>query len=318
MTKKLTSKQTADWLRLHDDFLILTHRRPDGDSLGSAAGLCLALHAAGKRAYLLENPETTDRYAEYMIPYLAPAEFVPQKVIAVDTADAKILQLNAAEYAGRVDLAIDHHTSNTGYAAHTCLNVAAAACGEVAYDVIMDLNGRIEAAAATALYVALATDTGCFSYANVTAGTLAVAAALVQAGANHLRVNKILFRTKTRARIALDGILYSGLKFYSAGRIAVAVLTQEIIENTGIAEDDLDDVAAIPGQVAGVMVGIVIREFARSSCKVSVRTVSEVNANEICRKFGGGGHPMAAGCVVDMGPEETVAALVQAAEEILP
>ncbi|MCL2562778.1 MAG: bifunctional oligoribonuclease/PAP phosphatase NrnA [Oscillospiraceae bacterium] len=315
-TTRLTNKEVAAWLLERDGFLILTHRRPDGDALGSAAGLCAGLRAIGKQAYILENPETTERYLEYTHNYLPPPDFVPQVVISVDTADAGILQKNAWVYAERVDLCIDHHASNTGYAAYSCVDTDCAACGEVVYEILMALSGEISAAA-TPLYVALSTDTGCFCYANVTAETLEIASRLVRAGADHWRVNKRLFRTKSRARMALDGALLSGLRFSHDDRVALALVTQARMAETGVTEDDLDDIANIPNQAEGVQVGIVVRELPDGSCKISVRTIPGVDANAICRKFGGGGHPMAAGCVVDMEPEDAAVALEIAAGEAL-
>ncbi|MCL2567975.1 MAG: DHHA1 domain-containing protein [Oscillospiraceae bacterium] len=317
-TTRLTSKETAAWLLKRDGFLVLTHSRPDGDTLGCAAGLCAGLRKIGKVAYILENPETTDRYLEYVAPYLAPADFEPQVVVTVDTADVGIFQKNAGPYASRVDLSIDHHASYTGYAAYSCVDVSKAACGEVVYAVLLALgDDLISPEVALPLYVALATDTGCFVYANVTADTLEVASALIRAGADHRRVNKKLFRTKTRGRMALDGALFSGLRFYQDGQIAVALVTQELMTRTGVTENDLDDIATIPNQAEGVRVGIVVKELETGDCKVSVRTAMDVDANAICQQFGGGGHPMAAGCVVEMGPEATAEVLVKAAERQL-
>jgi len=315
-TKRLTSNETAEWLRERDDFLILTHRRPDGDTLGSGAGLCAALREIGKQAYLLENPETTARYVEYVADYIAPADFVPQTIVTVDTADAGILQINAGVYALGIDLCIDHHASNTGYGMYTCLEDHAS-CGELTYDVIAVLTGSVSASAALPLYVAVSTDTGCFAYANVTAHTLRVASELVGTGIDHGAVNKKLFRTKSKARIALDGAIFSSLQYFAEGRIAVVVLTQELMTACGVTEDDLDDVAAIPSQIAGVQIGILVKELPDGTCKASVRTASQVDANLICQRFGGGGHAMAAGCQIDASPEEAVQLLVAVAEDAL-
>ena len=316
-TRRLTKTETAAWLLERDNFLILTHRRPDGDALGSAAGLCNGLREAGKAAYLLENPETTARYQTYVKPYLAPADFSPGAILAVDTADHKILQINAGSYGDRVDLVVDHHASNTGYAAHSFCEPERGACGELVYEALLALSGGISPETATPLYVALATDTGCFVYANVTADTLAVASELVRAGAEHRQVNKALFRTKSRGRMALDGAILSDLRFSYEGQVAVAIVTLDLMARTGVTEDDLDDIAAIPNQAEGVRVGIVVKELAEGGSKVSVRSAPGVDANGICRKFGGGGHPMAAGCVVELSPEATAAALVEAAGEAL-
>lgn len=316
-TGRLTSRETADWLRERDNFLILTHTRPDGDTLGSAAGLCSGLRDLDKTAYVLENPETTERYLDYVASYLAPVDFAPDFILAVDTADAAILAKNADIYRDQVDLAIDHHPSYTGYAKYTCLEADRAACGEVVYHVLMELSGAISAETALPLYVALSTDTGCFAYANTTGETLQVAAALLDAGADHRSVNKQLFRTKTKARMALDGELYTSLRYAYGDRVAVAVVTQELLARTGATENDLDDIAAIPGQVEGVSVGITIKEQTDGTCKVSVRTSPGVDANRICQKFGGGGHVMAGGCTVAASPEETVTALLEAVGEAL-
>ena len=315
-TKRLTTNETAQWLGERDDFLILTHRRPDGDTLGSGAGLCAALREIGKRAYLLENPETTIRYVEYVAEYLALADFVPQTVVTVDTADVGILQINAGAHAQRIDLCIDHHVSNSGYGAYTCLEDHAS-CGEVTYDVIAALTGSVSATTALPLYVAVSTDTGCFSYANVTAHTLRVASELVGTGIDHGAVNKKLFRTKSKARIALDGAIFSSLQYFAEGRIAVVVLTQALMTACGVTEDDLDDVPSIPSQIAGVQIGVLVKELSGGACKASVRTAPQVNANLICQQFGGGGHAMAAGCQIEVQPEEAVRLLVAAAEDAL-
>ena len=316
-TTRLTNNETAAWLLERDGFLLLTHRRPDGDTLGSAAGLCAALRAMGKQAYLLENPETTARYAGYVSSYVAPSDFVPQTVVTLDTADAEILQKNAMDYPARVDLAIDHHASYTEYASYTCLQADKASCGEVVYAVILAMGVAISAEIALPLYVAISTDTGRFQFSSTTADTLEIAAALVRAGADNWSVNQALFGTKTRARLAFDGRFYTSLQFHYAGRVAVAVMTQAMMDETGVTEDDLDDVASIPIQVEGVLVGIVVKELPEGGAKASVRTVQGISANAICQRFGGGGHPLAAGCSMKLTPAEMVTALLEVCEEHL-
>jgi phosphoesterase RecJ-like protein len=187
----------------------------------------------------------------------------------------------------------------------------------VVYEVLLALRGEISAEEATLLYVALTTDTGCFVYANVTAHTFTVAGELLRAGAAYRQVNKKLFRTKARGRMALDGALLSDLRFYHGGRVAVVVVTLDLLARLGVTEDDLDDIASIPNLAEGVLVGIVVKELEQGGCKVSVRSSSEVDANRVCQTFGGGGHPMAAGCTIDLPPEETAKLLVAAAGDAL-
>ena len=107
----LTVDQAAALLRRLDRVLILTHVRPDGDTVGCAAALCAALRALGKTAYLLDNPELTETTTPYFAPYTAPADFVPDYVVSTDVATTALLPENALPYAGRIDLAIDHHPS---------------------------------------------------------------------------------------------------------------------------------------------------------------------------------------------------------------
>ena len=129
MSGHLTVQEAAARLRQMDNVLLLTHVRPDGDTIGSAAALCQALRDMGKTAYLLYNPEITDTYAPYAAPYWAPADFAPAHIVSTDIAALNLLPDNAASYASRVELAIDHHGSQAFFAAETCLDVEAAACG---------------------------------------------------------------------------------------------------------------------------------------------------------------------------------------------
>ena len=174
----LTVSQTAEFLQTVDHVLILTHVRPDGDTVGCAAALCAGLRALGKTAYLLPNPELTRNTAPYFRPYKAPEGFVPDTVISTDIATVGLFPENAKPYAGRVDLAIDHHPSFEHFGRANIVRPEAAACGELIYDILAAL-GPITPEMALPLYVALSTDTGCFVYTNTTPRTHQVAAALM-------------------------------------------------------------------------------------------------------------------------------------------
>ena len=190
----LTVQQTAELLKSFDNVLILTHVRPDGDTVGCAAALCAGLRRLGKTAYLLPNAGLTDSTAPYFLPYAAPAGFAPEKVVSVDIATVGLFPENALPYAERVDLAIDHHPSFEHFGKANLVRPEAAACGELVYDVLAAL-GPITAEIALPLYVALSTDTGCFAYVNTPAHPHAVAAALLRTGLDCRTVNKVFFRT---------------------------------------------------------------------------------------------------------------------------
>jgi len=318
MSKILTASETAKWLKEHDDFLILTHRRPDGDTLGSAGALAQGLREQGKTVYVFANPEATPRYSGFVEDYIAPDDYKHKYMIAVDTASTGLFTKNANEYTDSIALCIDHHKSNTLYAEFACIDADKAACGEIIFEILMTMTGSISSAAAERLYVALSTDTGCFSFGNTTANTLYVASLLVEAGAPNKELNKTLFRTKSRGRMTIEGMLTSGLEYCFDNKVAIAAITLEMLETSGADEDDMDDIAAIPGSVEGVCVGITIRELSSEhDCKVSIRTKPPYDAQYICAKFGGGGHSQAAGFTMEKTIDEIKQALHEVLEEIM-
>jgi len=300
MSKQLTAFETAAWLKDRDNFLILTHKRPDGDTLGCAGALARGLRECGKYAYILENSGVTTRYLRFVEPYYAPDDYTADFIIAVDTATVSLFPDNAGIHMDSISLCIDHHKSNTFYAGNVCLDSDKASCGEIIYDILMTMSGKISSKTAECLYVALSTDTGCFSFGNTTANTLYIASLLVEAGAPNKVINKLLFRTKTQGRIGIEGLLLSGLDYSFDNKVVIAGITIAMMRISGATEDDMDDIAAIPGSIEGVCIGITIRELkSPNDCKISVRTKSPYDAQEICAHFGGGGHKLAAGCTIE-------------------
>ena len=317
--------QTAEWLENRDNFLILTHRRPDGDTTGCAGALAQGLRELGCTAYILPNSEITPRYERFVEEYYMPDGFEPDNIIAVDTASSDLFCDDAKKYADNVTLCIDHHASNTKYAKYTCLDADFASCGELVYEILTStLAFGISPRTAECLYVAVATDTGCFAYANTTANSLKTASYLVEAGAPQQEINKTLFRTKTRSRIKIEGMIYSDIEFRFDGKVAIVVITREMMEKTGALEDDVDDISALPIGIKGVQVGITLRELGSSDnpkgssggFKGSIRTMPGVNANEIAAEFSGGGHPMAAGFSVESSIEEVESKLYEVLSDI--
>ena len=183
----ISSSQAAEFLAAHDQYLILTHVRPDGDTVGCAAALCRALRALGKSAHVLPNPELTPLFAPYLEGLLAPEDLLPDTVVSVDIAARSLFPDNALPYLPRVDLAIDHHPSQEFFARETCLDAGRAACGELMYDILRQL-GPVTADIALPLYVAVSTDCGCFVYGNTSANTHRVAAALMDTGLSLIHI----------------------------------------------------------------------------------------------------------------------------------
>lgn len=313
-----TVSEAAALLRSYENILILTHVRPDGDTAGCAAGLCAALRALGKTAYLSPNPELTSLTAPYFQPYAAPEGFVPERVVSVDIASLSLIPENARHYAERIDLALDHHPSFESFGKNNLVRPEAAACGELIYDVAACL-GPITAEIALPLYVAVATDTGCFAYGNTTARTHAVASALIRTGIDFRTVNKRFFRTKSRRRLELEAAMLAGMEFHDEGRVAVLAVPLALMERTGVTDSDTDDLAALGSQIEGVDCAVTMRERKPGLWRISLRTGPRVNATRACGLLGGGGHAAAGGCNVEASFEEAkqriLAAIAQTASE---
>ena len=306
-------RECAEWLKNHDNILLLTHVRPDGDTLGSASALCSALRRCGKKAALYNNPDITPKYMKYIEQYV-DAGFAYDCVVAVDVAEKHMFPVG---YNGEADACIDHHPSNSHYAENLLLNGSKASCGEIVLEVIKQLCGNVTAQEASLLYMAVSTDCGCFRYANVTSETFAAASELLQYGAEVQKLNFDLFRQVSRARMTLEGSILSELKYFFDGKVVAATVTRKMMSDAGATENDCDDIAGIPGKVEGCVVSIVIREMGDKKCKVSVRSQKVFDSSALCARFGGGGHKMASGCTIEASPEKTLDMLISAIGEVL-
>lgn len=314
----VTVAEAASLLRVADDILVLTHRRPDGDTTGCAGALCRGLRQMGKTAYVLDNPEVTSRYAPLITPCYAPAGWSPRFVVTVDIADLGLLTPNAAIYQDKIALVIDHHRSNAGMGRANLVRAEAGACAEVVYDVLLALGVTLDVEIAHCLYIALSTDTGCFRFSNTVPDTLRAAAACLEAGVDGGEINRELFEVKSRPRIEMERVILSGMEYLGDGKIALATLHRKDIDRAGADMDDLDSIAALPRQIEGVQVGITLTENKDGTIKASVRTTKEVDASAICQRCGGGGHLRAGGASFPLGVDlgEARACMLQAVQEV--
>jgi len=290
--------ETAELLRRQDNILILTHKRPDGDTIGCAAALCALLRQIGKTAWVLPNGDATPLMTPYLEGYLAPAEVSPAFVVSVDIAGRGLFPDNALPWLERgVDLAIDHHPSNEGFAAHNWVEADKAACGEIIFELAAEL-GALTPEVALPLYVAVSTDTGCFAYSNTTSNTHTVAAALMATGIDYRSANKRHFRTKSFKRLKLESMMCENMELFDGGATAIVAVSLDMMAALGAREEDAEDIAGFAGQVEGVKNAVTIRELRPGECKLSVRTSGGLNATKVCALLGGGGHAAAAGCTV--------------------
>ena len=248
------------------------------------------------------------------MPYLVAGKVVRGKRLGRNLGfpTVNLLPDNALPYKDRIDLAIDHHPSQEFFAKETCLEADKAACGEIIWKICVEL-GTMDRDIATPLYVAVATDCGCFVYANTTPHTHKVAAALMEQGIPVQALNKRHFRTKSMARMKLESLILQNMRLYHGGTVAVAPVSLAMMAEVGATMEDTDDIAAFLGQIDGVLHTATIREHEGGECRISVRTdASKLNATRVCARLGGGGHKAASGGTVKGTVEDAERAILAA------
>ena len=285
-------KETAEFLANRDNFYILTHQSPDGDTMGSGFGLCYALRKAGKKANVLCSDDFPKRYS-FMYEGYEPQKFTPETIVAVDVADRKLLGTRLNGYADYVDLCIDHHVSNERYAKSLLLYPDASATCEVLFQVLTEMGAELDKRIAECLY------TGCFKYANTTRLAHIIASELMEQGVDIERINREMFDIKSKARLKVEQYINSAMEYYLDDKCAMAAVTLDTIRKAGLAQEEFEGIAGMSVQLEGVQVGVIIKEKDEGKFKVSMRSASDIDVSAICAKFGGGGHVKAAGCTLE-------------------
>ncbi len=310
---RIDVKHCAELLKEQDNILILTHAHPDGDTLGCGFALCRALMKIGKICAVKNADEIPKKY-EYLYDDIVPIKFHESYVVAVDVATPNLLGELEERY--HINLCIDHHSTNTDYADNLLLEDRPAAC-ELMYELIKELGVEIDKGIANCLYTGLTTDTGCFRYDSTTAVTYRTAADLIDLGAENGRINRIMFETKSKTYARLERLALDSMRFYENERVAIITITQEMYRLTGSNEQETEAIAPLTRQIEGVEVGITIREKPDGTCKASIRTFESVNAAQLAKLFGGGGHAQAAACRFDCDVKEARRQLVEKCGELL-
>lgn len=312
----ITLESAAKTLLSKDKILILTHRSPDGDTIGSGYALAMALRKLGKNVKVDCTDPFPEKYS-YFTDKLEKLEFDEEFVVSVDIADTKLLGEKLSGYADKIDLCIDHHGSNTKYAKEYYVEASAAAAAQVIAKLIRLMNVEFDKDIANAIYTGITTDTGCFRYTNVTAETHRIAADMIDCGAESGMINRLMFETKSRSRLEIERRVMDSIQFYLDGRCAIAYATIDMMKESGAVDSDMEGVSSLPRQIEGVMAGITLREKNNGKFKVSVRTTDELDASAICANFGGGGHKAAAGCMITGTLNEAIEQIIEVVRQAL-
>lgn len=311
-------------VRASQRIALVSHVSPDGDTIGSVLALRQGLMQLGKQADVF----CQDRVPEYLR-FLAGAECYrqPQEteeserfdlLLYVDVSDetrmgdCRMLESRAARIAQ-----IDHHDTNEGFCQDNCVDPTAPACALVAYDLLGRLGCAITPEIAICLAVALSTDTAHLVYNSTTPEAFRVMGELVEAGAPIAKVYRRLYRERPPRQIALLTRALNTLTYYQNGQITSMMLTWQDFEACGALSEDAEFIANYAMDIQGARMSVFARENGKGSVKLSLRSVHPWQISGVATRFGGGGHPTAAGATVQMPLEEAVRQVVAAMKEEL-
>ncbi|MBQ1963357.1 MAG: DHH family phosphoesterase [Clostridia bacterium] len=304
-----TFEQVLSYLEQPADTLILFHRSPDADAVGSAFALKQILSDLGSRAFCLCADEVPERLRflldgeqESVLPASLPEELEIERVIAVDSASPAQLGSLWELFGDRIDLCIDHHGAGEIYADHF-IRPEAAATGEIMFDLVKQLatEERVEItdSLCTALYAAISSDTGCFRYSNVTPETHLRAAELLASGIDCADINHKLFSSKSMELLRAESAGISNLHLFADGRIAVVTFPYALKMALALQDEHLETLVEIARSLSGVQIAAAIRQpGAAGVFRASVRSSCSYDVSALCAQFGGGGHAKAAGCTI--------------------
>ena len=285
---------------------LISHIMPDGDTMGSALALAMHLKATGKEiALFCENPvPPACRFLHMSEAFRRPDTWDADKkefplVIAIDCSDMERLGACKPIYDGaRCTVNIDHHISNKRYAQINLVDETAAAVGEIIFSLIRANGGVITKPIAEALYAAISTDTGNFSYSNTTPATHHIAAALLERGIDVYTLNNILFRTHSLGRTRLLSLVLATLEMYRDRSVATLIATDDMMRQSGADESETEGMINFAREIDTVEVGILFRARGDGTVKVSFRSKEYIDVSALAQSFGGGGHKRAAGCTI--------------------
>jgi phosphoesterase RecJ-like protein len=280
-------------------FLVTSHVRPDGDSIGSQLALAAALRSLGKQARVVNADEPPDPYRGFPgVDQIEVARAVDGEFDAVwviECSDLDRTGLTGLEGASLVN--IDHHPGNTAFGAINWLDETAAACGELIYELLAALDVPLTREIATHLYLAILTDTGSFHHSHVTARTFDICRRLVEAGVDPTAVAQQAFNSSSVDKLKLMGTVLSAMQVEAGGRLAVLQLDETALLASGARPGDTEGLANVP-LTAREIEAVALFKLRDGEIRVSLRSKGAIDVREVALAYGGGGHKNASGFTV--------------------
>jgi bifunctional oligoribonuclease and PAP phosphatase NrnA len=281
-------------------FLITSHTRPDGDSIGSQLAMAYALRALGKDVRLVNSDAAPEHYFEFPgVDEIAIADRVDP---AWGAFDAEIvLECGDLERTGVAGLGrtfvinIDHHVGNTMYGAINWFDESASACGEMVFDVIRALGVPLTPEIATHIYLAILTDTGSFHHSNITPRTFEICRQVTEAGVNPASMARRVFDSNSFGKLKLIGALLNSMEVHADGRLAVLCLTQNMLDRADSTVNDTEGIINLPLTAREIQAVVFFKALEPGQVRISMRSKYDVDVRAVAARHGGGGHMNAAG-----------------------
>lgn len=294
--------EICDAIHARKRFLITSHAKPDGDSIGSQLAMAYALEVLGKDVRLVNADPAPEHYMDF--PGVARIEITREVVerpgphdaealIVMESSDLK--RTGVAGLEGRFTINIDHHQGNTVFGALNWLDLSAAACGEMVFDLIEALGVPLTIEIATHVYLAILTDTGSFHYSNITPKTFDICRRLTEAGVNPATMARRVFDQNSFGKLKLIGALLAEMDLLDNGRLAAMYLNDDVLNATGTTYNDTEGLINLPLTAKEIRAVVFFKVGADGDIHVSMRSKYDVDVRAVAARHGGGGHKNAAG-----------------------
>ena len=293
--------QIADAIKQRQRFVVSSHSRPDGDSIGSQLAFAYALRALGKDVTLVNRDAAPPPLMAFPgVPTIQIADAVSGEFdAAVIMECGDIARPGVAGLERYFLINIDHHPGNTGYGAINWFDESAAACGEMVFDLVNALGVPMTIEIATHIYLAILTDTGSFHYSSISPRTFDICRQLLEAGVDPVGVARSVYDSSNMGRLKLFGAVLSAMQIDPSGRIAIVYLDHEMARAAGGTYDDTEGLINLPLTVKEIQSVVFFKQNEGNSYRVSMRSKGDIDIGTVAVQHGGGGHKNAAGCSVD-------------------
>jgi phosphoesterase RecJ-like protein len=300
MTTSAEIQNIVEAIRARQRFVISSHSRPDGDSIGSQLAMAYALKALGKEAVVVNaDPAPAPLMAFPGVPDILVAPAVEGAFDAAIIMECGNLERTGVSGLERFFVVnIDHHPGNTGYGQINWFDAGAAACGEMVFDLVRALGVPLSTEIATHIYLAILTDTGSFHYSSISPRTFEICRETLEAGVDPVLVARNVYDSNNMGRLKLFGAVLSAMQIDQTGRIAIVYLDHEMARAAGGTYEDTEGLINLPLTVKEIEAVLFFKQDEGDRYRVSMRSKGAVDIGAVAKEFGGGGHRNAAGCTV--------------------